>query len=760
MAEDNGGRNIFARFFSALARTKKIESKPKDALLTQLRRCLSTFDITLLGIATTLGSGVYILTGEISHHTGPSILVSISLAAFASILCGLCYTEFAARVPKAGSAYVYSYAVIGEFCAFVVGWNLILEYGIGTAAVVKGLTQYADALLDGRLTHFNELAGKYVILGEEITFDIFSCILCLLLTGSVGIGVKASSYMNSFCTVVNIIVIIMFIAMGSFYCKVERLTDFAPHGATSIIAGASSCFYAFIGFDAVCMVAEEARKPNKSIPFAVVTTILICYFGFMGVALVLNMMISYKDMKGSSALATAFKIVNLPFGQYCIGVGAICGLLGNAITSMMMMPRFLYSMASDGIIFGFFAMVDSRFNIPLISTILSGILIGGMCLFLDLHMLVQMVSIGTILAYTLVTLSILILRYKAESLGMIRARTKSILSGISISYDGAIVVNPQLLQDEMEDELKQNQQREEKISPDENVERHNTQSEQAPLDSTLLHTPTVPNQSQASTTNTTILDQSQASTGTSTSILKQSHDVPNPFSIRNRNIANTTKGSCNTSEIIKEPSTNDSQQSNDVDTNEKDLINGCYDDDIDLLSNPDNSLDYSLFASLYMCQSNSFPNETTQFIATMCCVLIFMEILVLAAILQFAIHLIIKGDILVIIIFGFLLICLLITTLVLSKQPENSQRLFFKVPFLPWLPVFGLFLNVYLMFGLNKQTWIRFGIWMAIGLVIYFGYGFRHSRQRENYQIQTNGIDNHVDRTSYQEAGTEHQIAT
>ena len=270
--------NVFTRFGRSLTRTKKIKTEQEDILVTQLRRCLTTFDITLIGISSTLGSGVYILTGAVSKNkTGPSIIISITLAAIASILSGLCYTEFAARVPKAGSAYVYSYVVIGELFAFIVGWNLILEYGIGAASVVKGLTTYGDALLNHRIRNFTiEHVGELKILGTTIYLDFFSFMLCILVTCSVALSVKKASFLNSLCTVVNIIVIVMIVAMGSFYADVKNLDPFFLHGPHGVISGASSCYFAFIGFDAVCMVAEEAKKPNKSIPISVIITICKC----------------------------------------------------------------------------------------------------------------------------------------------------------------------------------------------------------------------------------------------------------------------------------------------------------------------------------------------------------------------------------------------------------------------------------------------------------------------------------------------------
>ena len=282
--------NIFTRFLRYLARTKKVKVDPDDLLNTQLRRCLTTFDITLIGISSTLGSGVYILTGEVSAtKTGPSIIISITLACIASILSGLCYTEFAARVPKAGSAYVYSYVVIGEFFAFVVGWNLILEYGIGAASVIKGLTTYVDALLDKRIKKFTvKYVGEPVLFGSAIYLDFFSFILCILVTFSVALSVKKASFLNSFCTVVNVIVIVMIVAMGSFYADVDNLNPFFLHGTHGVISGASSCFFAFIGFDAVCMVAEEAKKPNKSVPISVVVTIckyILCFLMYIFISI-------------------------------------------------------------------------------------------------------------------------------------------------------------------------------------------------------------------------------------------------------------------------------------------------------------------------------------------------------------------------------------------------------------------------------------------------------------------------------------------
>ncbi|XP_057315357.1 high affinity cationic amino acid transporter 1-like [Hydractinia symbiolongicarpus] len=645
---------MFAKLGRMLTRTKKLRNEPEDMLVTQLRRCLSTFDITLIGISSTLGSGVYILTGEVSSKTGVSILIAITLAAIASILCGLCYTEFAARVPKAGSAYVYSYVVLGEFFAFVVGWNLILEYGIGAASVIKGFTTYVDAMTHMKIKNFTiSNIGQPKLFGSEIYLDFFSLFVSLATTVAVALSVKISSFLNSFCTIVNIIVIVMVISMGSFYAKVENINHFFPD-AHLIINGASSCFFAFIGFDAVCMVAEEAKKPNKSIPISVITTILTCYVGFVGAALVLNMMIPHSEMKGSAVLATAFDIVGLHPGKYIISIGAIFGLLGNAIASMMMMPRFLYSMAQDGLIFSVFARVHQRTNIPLFSTIFGGLLTGLMTLFLELHALVEMVSIGTILAYTLVTISVLVLRYRPENLGMVRSRS-SRLSGISFSYDGTISIDPRVLKEEEDED------NEEEINRD--------------------------------------------------------HDF--------------TASSDGEGNIARPKSSNNCDKKDD-ETNQSNISDTEH-----LITSNDSEIKHLLnslvFASLRGQQNSllAFPTKASEFVVLVCSLLVVLEILALSAVLHFLTHRLFQGHLAVLLVFIILLVCLFLTTSIISFMPQNNQRLFFKVPFLPWLPVFAIFLNIYIMFGLNHLTWIRFGVWMAVGFIVYFGYGCRHSVQRE-----------------------------
>ena len=260
---------------NAFTRKKQVQSSASAALLTQLSRCLSTFDLTLIGIGSTLGAGVYVLTGEISKNVaGPAIVMSFLIAGVASMLSGLCYAEFGARVPRAGSAYVYTYVTVGEFAAFVVGWNLLLEYSIGAASVARGLSGYLDSAVDHKIKNFTiGFTGKLELFGASEYLDFVAFFFCIIVAIFIAFGVENSSRLNNFCTISNIIVIVMVIAMGAFYSKPKNWEKFAPFGVSGIVSGASSCFFAFIGFDVIATTGEEARNPSRAIPISIVGTI-------------------------------------------------------------------------------------------------------------------------------------------------------------------------------------------------------------------------------------------------------------------------------------------------------------------------------------------------------------------------------------------------------------------------------------------------------------------------------------------------------
>jgi len=248
---------------------------PRTLTSTQLSRCLSIFDLTVLGIGSTLGAGIYVLAGDVARHdTGPSIVISFAIAAVASILSGLCYGEFGSRVPKAGSAYVYSYVTIGELCAFVIGWNLILEYVIGTSSVARAWSSYFDSLFDGRIENFTiSTIGEVHVKGLARYPDVLSVLVILGLTAVLLIGIKKTSWFNTVFTLINIFVITFIICVGAYYAEPKNWSNFAPYGASGILTGAATCFYAFVGFDIIATTGEEARNPSTGIPISIVSAL-------------------------------------------------------------------------------------------------------------------------------------------------------------------------------------------------------------------------------------------------------------------------------------------------------------------------------------------------------------------------------------------------------------------------------------------------------------------------------------------------------
>ncbi|CAG2162833.1 unnamed protein product [Oppiella nova] len=425
-----------AYIIKALLRRKHIEQS--SLTQTRLDRCLSTLDLTALGVGSTLGLGIYVLAGEVASRTaGPAVTLSFFVAAVASVFAGLCYAEFGARVPKAGSAYVYSYVTVGELMAFIIGWNLILEYVIGTASVARGYSLYIDALVNGTIqAHFREWMPIDVT-GLSAYPDFLAFGITLLLTAMLSIGVKESTRFNSIFTGLNLLVVLFIVIAGSFKADIKNWTipeddvpkghgsgGFMPFGFSGMMAGAATCFYGFIGFDVIATTGEEARNPQRSIPIGIVLSLLLVFLAYFGVSAIQTLMMPYylqtEELTNGAPLPYVFEHAGWPVAKWIISIGALTGLSTSLLGAMFPLPRVLYSMASDGVIFRFLATVHPKFKTPLLATGVSGVFAGGMAAMFDVKELADMMSIGTLLAYTLVAISVLILRYSdsANKIGL------------------------------------------------------------------------------------------------------------------------------------------------------------------------------------------------------------------------------------------------------------------------------------------------------------------------------------------------------
>ncbi|XP_055629395.1 cationic amino acid transporter 3-like [Toxorhynchites rutilus septentrionalis] len=421
--------NGLDRFWNALTRKKRNEDDGSDS---QLARVLTVVDLVGLGVGSTLGLGVYVLAGSVAYEqAGPAVVISFLVAAVASAIAALCYAEFAARVPKAGSAYIYSYVSIGEFAAFTIGWNLILEYVIGTSSVARGMSGYIDALTGNKMSNaLRETMGMNVEFLSDYP-DFFSFVAVLILAGLLAYGVKESTLLNNIFTGVNLCVIAIVLVAGginsdpaNWRIQPEDIPEgieagvggFAPYGFAGIMAGAAKCFYGFVGFDCIATTGEEAKNPSRNIPLAIVISLIIIFLAYFGISTVLTMALPYYLQNPEAPFPHLFEQLEWHEIKWIVSIGAIFALCTSLLGAMFPLPRVLYAMSSDGIIYKKLRTVHPKTQTPVMSTLLAGLLAATMALLFNLQQLIDMMSIGTLLAYTIVAVSVLVLRYEDQTL--------------------------------------------------------------------------------------------------------------------------------------------------------------------------------------------------------------------------------------------------------------------------------------------------------------------------------------------------------
>ena len=398
-----------------LFRKKNIHDLLRGEGQLKLSRTLGPFDLILLGVGAIVGTGIFILPGTVSaQHAGPGIIFSFVIAAIVCAFAGLCYSEFASTVPVTGSAYSYSYIVFGEIVAWVVGWALLLEYGLATAAVATGWSGYLVSLLEGLNIHI-PVALTAAYSAENGTYINLPAIIIIFVIGYVlTLGMKESARFNTIMVVIKISVVLLFIIVGVFYVKPENWNPLLPFGTKGVFTGAALVFFAYLGFDAVSSAAEEVKNPQRNMPIGIIGSLLICTILYILVSLVLTGIVPYTDLNVANPVAFAMQVINQDWIAGIISLGAVVGMMTVMLVMMYGGTRLLVAFARDGLMPKVMSEISPKRQTPVKNTTIFMVVISLFAGFIPLDKLTEMVNMGTLIAFIFVSGGILYLRKNKE----------------------------------------------------------------------------------------------------------------------------------------------------------------------------------------------------------------------------------------------------------------------------------------------------------------------------------------------------------
>jgi APA family basic amino acid/polyamine antiporter len=429
-----------------LFRTKNIDKllAEADEAEHRLRKTLGPWSLTALGIGAIIGTGIFILTGTaaagevLEVHSilkaplieallhgrtalgvtgrpgaGPGIALSFALVAVVCALAGLCYAELASMIPIAGSAYTYSYATLGEILAWIIGWDLILEYAVSNMAVAVGFSAYLDSLLQGFGLRLPRQFMEPLFVGGQRTgayFNLPGFLIVMILTVILVLGIRESAGANNLMVGIKIIAILIFIFAASRFVHASNWKPFMPNGWQGVLTGGAIVFFTYIGFDSVSTAAEECRNPQKDVPFGIIASLVICAVLYVSVALVLTGVQHWQTLRNAAPVANALIALGLPHVMRWVTIGALTGMISSMLVFQLGQARVWYAMSRDGLLPQVFSRVHPRFRTPHISTWMAGFFVAIPAGIFDIGTLADLSNIGTLFAFVLVSLGVLILR--------------------------------------------------------------------------------------------------------------------------------------------------------------------------------------------------------------------------------------------------------------------------------------------------------------------------------------------------------------
>ncbi|WP_281280967.1 amino acid permease [Actinocorallia herbida] len=419
---------------ASVFRTKTVEQSVRETKEPghRLRRDLSALDLVVFGVGVIIGTGIFVLTGRVAReYAGPAVAISFAIAGLVCALAALCYAEFASTVPVAGSAYTFSYATLGELPAWIIGWDLILEMALAAAVVAVGWSGYFASLLS---TIGLDLPPD--LAGETAGFNIPAMLIVLVVTAVLVAGIKISSRINAIMVTIKVAVVLLVIIAGAFSIKLANYKPFIPPAVTTetvegvrapliqvlfgvtpvafgwfgVFGAVAIVFFAFIGFDIVATTAEEARRPQRDLPIGILGSLALCTLLYVLVSLVIVGMQHYSDLSEAAPLADAFRAVGQPFFAGLISVGAIFGLTTVVLILLLGQSRVFFAMSRDGLLPEWLSHVHPRFGTPARSTIFMGVVVAVLAGLIPLSALAELVNIGTLFAFVVVSASVMVLR--------------------------------------------------------------------------------------------------------------------------------------------------------------------------------------------------------------------------------------------------------------------------------------------------------------------------------------------------------------
>lgn len=433
-----GGVSQYYSGFGCLIRRKKVGSAQAKGKGQQLAKRLSAFDLIAIGVGSTIGAGVYILVGTVAReHTGPALPIAFLIAGIAAGFSAFCYAELACRCPSAGSAYHYSYICVGEGTAWLIGWAMILEYTLGGAAVARGISPNV-ALFFGGVDKLPAFLGRLTILGTVV--DPCAAILVLFVTGLLCTGIKESSLAQATVTTLNVVALVFILIAGGFvgctsgWIGYQRPNGYFPFGVHGILSGSAAAFFSFVGFDAVTSTAEEVKNPHRDLPLGIGISVSTCCILYMLVSAVVVGLVSYDALDPDTPISSAFASYGMEWVVYIITTGTVTSLCAALMGSILPQPRILMAMARDGLLPSFLSDINKHTQVPVKSTILTGIFIAALSFFMDVSELAGMVSVGTLLGFTAVAISVLILRYVPPDEASVPSSLSESVNSVSLQF--------------------------------------------------------------------------------------------------------------------------------------------------------------------------------------------------------------------------------------------------------------------------------------------------------------------------------------